>query len=139
FRSVVAQPSESTVRVVCDGKDAALGAIVAGDGWIITKASELKGKIVCRLKDGRDYDAKIIGVHPEHDIALLKVDATELKPVAWRDSKEAKVGRWVASVAPGDDPVAIGIISVGTRPFKLGDQPLKNASFDGAYLGVGLE
>src|SRR4051794_8734778 len=62
FRPVVAGPSESTVRVQCDGKDAALGAIVGADGWIITKASELSGKIVCRVKDGTHYDAQIYGI-----------------------------------------------------------------------------
>ena len=36
FKSVVAEPSESTVRIKCDGKDTALGAVVATDGWIIT-------------------------------------------------------------------------------------------------------
>jgi serine protease Do len=137
FRSVVAGPSESTVRVICNGKDAALGTIVAADGWIITKASELKGKVICRLKDGREYDARIVGVQEPFDLALLKIDATSLKPVMWRDSKEAKVGRWVASVGPGEDPVAIGVISVATRG--LGnDQPAK-ALMSGGWLGVVLE
>jgi hypothetical protein len=49
FRSVVAKPSQSTVRILCDGKDAALGTVVAADGWIVTKATELKGKVVCKL------------------------------------------------------------------------------------------
>src|SRR5579859_2815202 len=55
FRSVVARTSDSTVRVLCNGKDAALGAIVGPDGWILTKASELKGDIICKLKDGKEY------------------------------------------------------------------------------------
>src|SRR6516162_5858795 len=82
-----------------------LFTIVAADGWVITKASELKlhGKNVVRLKDGCEYDAKVVGVKDDYDLALLKIDAEELKPIIWRDSKEAKVGRWVASVAPGED------------------------------------
>ena len=39
FRQVVARPSLSTVRVKCDGKDAALGTVVRADGWILTKAT----------------------------------------------------------------------------------------------------
>jgi len=141
FKSVVADPSESTVRVKSNDKDAALGTIVAADGWVITKASELKlhGKNVVRLKDGREYDAKVVGVKDDYDLALLKIDAEELKPIIWRDSKEAKVGRWVASVAPGEDPVAIGVISVAARDYKPGDQPPKVLAKDGGYLGVGLE
>ena len=34
FREVVAKPSLSTVRILCDGKDAALGMVVGADGWI---------------------------------------------------------------------------------------------------------
>src|SRR5262245_41247830 len=53
FKNVVAKPSESTVRVLCDENESALGTIVAADGWIVTKASELRGNLVCKLKDGR--------------------------------------------------------------------------------------
>jgi serine protease Do len=138
FRSVVADASESTVRVKCDGKDAALGTIVAADGWIVTKASELTGKIVCRLKDGEEYPAKVVGEEKEFDLAMLKIDAEDLKPVEWEDSKAATVGRWVASVAPAADPVAIGVVSVATRKFKPGDQPPKDNLAAAGWLGVSL-
>src|SRR5438876_3854791 len=78
FREVVAGPSEFTVRIRADGKDAALGVIVGEDGWVLTKAFSLKGKIVCRLKDGRELEAKIAGVQSVHDLALLKIDAAGL-------------------------------------------------------------
>src|SRR5262249_39684697 len=78
FRNVVAKPSESTVRILCDDNESALGTIVAADGWIITKASELKGNIVCRLKDGRLFSAKITGVEDKHDLAMLKIEAKGL-------------------------------------------------------------
>ena len=47
----------------CDGTDAWLGTIVGPDGWVLTKASELKGRITCRLRDGRELDARNVGVH----------------------------------------------------------------------------
>jgi serine protease Do len=139
FRPVVAKTSDSTVRVICDGKDTALGAVVGPDGWIITKGSELKGTIMCKLKDGKEYSAKIVGIHPDTDLAVLKIEASGLKTIQWEDSKEARVGRFVASVAPSEDPVAIGIVSVGTRSFKPGDQPPKNLALDSGWLGVGLD
>lgn len=139
FRPVVASPSDSTVRVRCDGADAALGTVVGADGWVLTKASEMRGRIVVKLRDGRQYPAKIVGVEPEFDLAMLKVDATGLKPIEWEDGKAVKVGRWVASVAPAEDPIAIGIISVATRGLKAGDQPPKNLATNGGWLGVGLE
>lgn len=140
FREVVARPSQYTVRVLCDNKEAALGAIVDADGWVITKWSELRGSnVVCRLKDGTECVAKIVGVSEPHDLALLKIEAENLPVVQWRDSKNARVGRLVASVGVADDPVAIGIISVATRKFKPGDQPPKNSNANGGWLGVGLE
>src|SRR6516162_7633051 len=87
FREVVSEPSASTVRILCDGKDTALGMIVDSDGWILTKANDLKGNVTCKLKDGRQFEAKIIGVHKEHDLAMLKIDAADLVPVVLTPSK----------------------------------------------------
>ena len=49
FREVVAQPAKSTVQIYCDGYRSALGAVVREDGYVVTKSSELKGKIECLL------------------------------------------------------------------------------------------
>lgn len=138
FRTVVARPSDSTVRVRSEGNDVALGTIVETDGWIVTKASDLQGKLTCQLKDGRELTAQIVGVQGEYDLALLKVDAKGLPAVAWRPSKEARVGQWVASPGPAAEPVSIGIVSVGARKYKAGDQPPKNLGPKSGYLGVHL-
>jgi len=139
FAPVVAGPSQSTVRIRCNGKDVALGTITGANGWILTKAGQLEGNIVCRLKDGRELPAVIVGVHKDCDLAMLKIEATGLKPVTWSDSKVATVGRWAASVAPAAEPVALGVFSVATRAFKPGDQPPKNPDSKTGYLGVFLE
>jgi serine protease Do len=138
FRPVVARPSESTVRVRCDDRDVALGTVTGADGWILTKASALSGKIICRLKNGQELPAKVIGVQDKYDLAMLRVEPMgTLTPVKWEDSKAATVGRWAASVGTGEDPVAVGVISVAARPYKAGDQHLLNAN--GGFLGVGLD
>ncbi len=141
FREVVKKPSESTVRVLADGKEVALGAIVDSAGWIITKWDHLadKNKIICKLKDGKEYEAKIVGVQEDYDLAMLKIEANGLPSVVWLPTAEAKVGRWVASVGLGQDPQAIGVISVAMRKQAPGDQPPKNANVNAGYLGVGLE
>jgi serine protease Do len=145
FRNVVAKPSEYTVRVLGDGKEVALGTIVESDGFILTKWSEIKdkAKVACKLKNGKVLDAKIVGVKDDaqgaYDLALLKVEATGLATVEWRDTKEAKVGKWVASAGIGQDPVAVGVVSVGTRKYKAGDQPPKTINANAGWLGVGLE
>jgi serine protease Do len=139
FRPVVAEIRASTVRVRCDGKGAALGTVTGADGWILTKASTLKGKVTCRLHDGRELPATIVGVNEPYDLAMLKVETKGLTPVTWEDAKAARVGRWAISVGLSADPVAVGVISVGTRPYKSGDQPPKTLNTDSGFLGVGLE
>jgi serine protease Do len=115
------------VRVQCDGKDVYLGTIVGADGWILTKAHDLTGKIVCKLGDGRAFQARVIGIHEAHDLALLRIDVTQLRALEFASSKDAKPGGWVASVGVGADPVAIGVVSVATR--KVNE----------AYLGVQVD
>jgi serine protease Do len=136
LRRVVAAPSKSTVRVRCNGKDAALGTIVAADGWVVTKSSELDGKITCLFANGKEFTAAIKGTHEPYDLALLKIDANELTPVVLGNSKAATVGRWVASVGTDTEPVAIGVVGVATRRLEPGDQPPK--FLYGGYLGIHL-
>lgn len=114
FRPVLSEAKRCVVRVKCDGKDACLGTIVGPHGWIVTKASELHGSIVCRLRDGRELAAKITGVTPDFDLAMLKIDATDLPIISWSTVKPA-VGQWVASAGLDDEPLSIGVISVPER------------------------
>jgi serine protease Do len=140
FQTVVTKPSHYTVRVQADGKDAALGTIVEADGWILSKASELSGKVTVKLKDGSIHEAKIVGTDVNYDLAILKIDAKGLPTVEWRESKEAKVGKWVASVGLDEKPVAIGVISVATRGIAPGDQPPKvTPGPNTGFLGVILD
>jgi len=128
FRETVAEAAKCAVRVKCDGKDAALGTIVGPDGWILTKASELKGKIVCQMRDQRELEAAYIGVHEPFDLAMLKVDAFDLPVIPWSD-QQPKVGQWVAVPGLEDDPLAVGVVSVPRR----GIRPI------GGILGVVLK
>jgi serine protease Do len=139
FRAVESKARQSTVKVLCDGKDTALGTIVGPDGWILTKLSELKGHTTtCKLSDGRELEAQVVGVHDLSDLALLKIDAKGLTAVEWQGSKVPQVGNWVATVGLGPDPIAAGVVSVGVR---IGDpkqaRPVRDRSKSG-YLGVGL-
>jgi serine protease Do len=116
FRAVSSDASKSTVRILCDGKEAALGTILSPDGWIITKYTLLTSKpIVCKTKDGRSYQAKLMGIQENFDLGMLKVEATNLPAAKLVESKVAPVGNWVVSVGTGEDPVAVGVMSVATR------------------------
>ena len=115
FRDVVSGPAKSTVRVFCDGHKAALGAVVGADGYVLTKASELKGKVECQLHDGRRMEASLVGKDAALDLAVLKVNAKDLPVVHWSEIDSPAVGSWLATPGLEIDPVAIGVLSVGPR------------------------
>jgi serine protease Do len=144
FRDVVKKPSEYTVRVLAGEKEVALGTIVGADGWILTKWSEVRERenLTCKFKDGKVLKAQLVNFKDDnagaYDLAMLRVKATGLPTVEWRPSSSATAGRWVASPGLGEDPVAIGVVGVGTRPHKDGDQFPKTFDNSG-YLGVELD
>lgn len=115
FKPIVAAANAATVRILCDDKDAALGTIVGADGFILTKASELRGAVAVKLGDGSLLDAEIVSVHKPTDLALLKIDMKGLKSVAFADSKKVPIGNWLAAGGLGSTPTAVGIVSVATR------------------------
>jgi len=115
FRDVVAEVRPAAVRVQSDGRDVALGGIVAADGWILTKASRVQGKLTCQLADGREFDARLVGVNREYDLALLKIDADQLPTLTIAESAGPQVGSWLATVGLEREPLSVGVVSVEPR------------------------
>jgi serine protease Do len=137
FRDAVARPAHSTVRVCCDGKETALGVVISKNGFILTKASDLTGKITVQLAESQEYDARWVGTHEPNDLAMLKIDANGLTPVQWSESKVAPVGNFVASSGLGQDPVAVGVVSVAARKIPA-EQDLPEPDPGSGFLGIGL-
>jgi serine protease Do len=138
FREVVASAAQSTVRVQCAGKDVALGVIIRADGFILTKHSDLSDKIFVKLADGKELEAKLVGVEEPHDLAMLKIEVKGLVPVVWHDSTVAPVGHFVATVGTNGDALCVGVVSVASRKMATGKGAFKPSPNSG-YLGVGLE
>ncbi len=119
------------VRVKHDGEEVALGTVVGPHGWVVTKASKLgEAKIECVLPDGRELEARIVGVDDEFDLAMLKIDADDLPAVTWAE-EEPEVGQWVVVPSLGREVVAMGVVSVprlaipavgGVLGVRLGDE-----------------
>jgi serine protease Do len=142
FREVVAQPSRSVVRVQADGRNVALGTVVGADGWVLTKHSELPddaAALTVLIRGVRGISAKVVGVEPKYDLAMLKVDATDLVPVKWGESKSATVGELLASPGPALEPVAVGVLSVAPRAVRPRDLPPAMTSANSGFLGVSLD
>lgn len=129
FRGAVVNANASTVSLYADGSQVALGTIIQADGYVVTKASELPESVTCQLSDGRHVSTKLVALHPDFDLALLKVDATSLPAIQWGDSNKLNAGSWLVTTSLTEEPTAIGIVSSPARPLPKPQ----------AMLGVGLE
>jgi serine protease Do len=133
FREAIGQPARSTVQILCDGRRAALGVIVDAQGYILTKASELHGTVVCLLYDGRRLPAKTVGFSDLHDLALLKIDVRDLPAIQWSDGQDPPVGSWLATSGLEPVPVSVGVVSVEPRTIE------KSVAALGAIIEEGEE
>jgi len=115
LKATVAPAAAATVRVFDGDHAVALGTVVAADGLIVTKASQLPTKPVCQLADGRKLPATVIGQDEATDLALLHVDAKNLAPIVWA-TVAATPGCLVAATDPGEGPTMIGVISDVPQP-----------------------
>jgi len=96
------------------------GVIVSKQGHILTNTHIVANMddIKVQLNDGRTLPAKIIGADERSDIAVLKIDAPDLKPLALGDSDKVKVGQLVFAIGSPfglDESVSMGIISAKGR------------------------
>src|SRR5581483_1288056 len=119
FKSIVAKANESTVRIRAGDGDVSLGTVVFADGYILTKASEVRGEpIYVRFADGTEYEAEVVGRHRATDLAMLHVDAKGLRPITFADSKKVSIGSWLAAAAPETKDIRVGVLSAPVRELK---------------------
>lgn len=76
------------------------GVIVSPQGYIITNHHVVvdADEISVTLQDGRVFDARVMGSDPEIDLAVLKIEAEELKAAAFGESASVRVGDWVLAI-----------------------------------------
>jgi serine protease Do len=102
----------------------ASGVIVSSDGYIATNDHVIEDAedIEVILHNGRSYKAKIIGIDPQSDLALLKIDATDLQFIEFGNSDEVEVGDWVLAVGNPfnlTSTVTAGIVSAKARNINI--------------------
>jgi serine protease Do len=115
FKPVAVSANDSTVKVLGGRRQIAVGTIVGSDGLVLTKASEMKGDLKCKLPDGSVKAASVMGVDVENDLALLKVDVEGLAVAPLRDVPSPKRGSWLISPTDGTGAIAIGVVGVEER------------------------
>ncbi|MFT4798197.1 MAG: serine protease Do [Candidatus Azotimanducaceae bacterium] len=96
------------------------GFIISSDGYILTNnhVVEDADEIIVALSDRRERVAVLIGADPASDLALLKIDATDLPSIALGNSEKLKVGEWVIAIGSPfgfELSVTAGIVSAKGR------------------------
>lgn len=100
------------------------GVIISSDGYIVTNNHVIEGatKVDISLDNNKRYEATIIGTDPTTDLALLKIEASNLPFVKFGDSDQTKIGEWVLAVGNPFDlnsTVTAGIISAKARNINI--------------------
>ena len=103
-----------------DAQSLGSGFIISDDGFILTNHHVVAGadEVIVRLANRDEYVARIIGSDEASDVAVLKVDATNLEVLKFGDSDELKVGEWVLAIGSPfgfDHSVTAGIVSAKGR------------------------
>ena len=98
------------------------GVVVSADGYVLTNnhvVGNARAEVMVLLPDKREMPAKVVGVDEDTDIAVLKVDASNLPTLPWGDSSKLKVADWVLAIGNPfgllSQTVTLGIVSATGR------------------------
>lgn len=102
------------------------GVIISSDGYIVTNNHVVDGadELTVTLDDNREFSARIIGTDKKTDLALIKIDGSNLPTLPIGDSDKLKVGEWVLAVGNPfnlSSTVTAGIISAKARSLGAND------------------
>ncbi|MDJ0644447.1 MAG: trypsin-like peptidase domain-containing protein [Flavobacteriaceae bacterium] len=100
------------------------GVIISPDGYIITNNHVIRGAedIEVTLNNQKSYTAEVIGTHERSDIALLKINDTDLPFVPFANSDNIQIGEWVLAVGNPfnlTSTVTAGIVSAKGRDIDI--------------------
>ena len=132
--AIAAQALPSTVAIelrTADSGSSGSGFVLRADGYIVTNAhvisgSEVEGATLTVLfSDGLQLPAVLVGSTTDYDLAVLKVERTDLIPLVLGDSDAVVVGEPVVAVGAPlglQGTVTAGIVSALNRPVQAGEQ-----------------
>jgi Do/DeqQ family serine protease len=107
------------------------GVVVSPDGYVLTNnhvIGDARAEVSVTLPDKRELRAEIVGTDEATDLAVLKIDARNLQPMAWGDSSKLKVAEWVLAIGNPfgvlEQTVTLGIVSATGRNIDRGSASL---------------
>lgn len=118
-------------------RGAGSGVIITPDGYIVTNNHVIDGasEIEVTLNNNQTYKAEVIGTEPRADIALIKIDASDLEYLPFGNSNNIKLGEWVLAVGNPfnlTSTVTAGIVSARARDINNDGTPQSFIQTDAA-------
>lgn len=116
------------------GASSGSGVIISPDGYVITNNHVIEGAsdIQVTMNDRKDYEARLIGTDPSTDIALLKINASNLPFITMGNSDSIRIGEWVLAVGNPfnlESTVTAGIVSAKGRNINILEDQYSIESF----------
>jgi putative serine protease PepD len=117
----VYESAKDSVAYITTGSGTGSGFVVSSDGYLVTNAHVVEGangQIQAKIGDGKTLDAKLVGMDASTDLALLKVDASGLKPLTLGDSSAVQVGDPAYAIGNPfglDRTLTVGVVSALQR------------------------
>jgi len=100
------------------------GVIISSDGYIVTNDHVIKGaeSIEVMLNDNREFEATVVGKDPTTDLALLKIQSSNLPYLSFGNSDSLQIGEWVMAIGNPfrlQSTVTAGIVSAKARGINI--------------------
>jgi serine protease Do len=118
------------------------GFIWRSDGYIVTNNHVVENatKVIVSLRDGSTYEAKIVGTDPDTDLAVIKINASDLPAAPLGTSSDLVVGELAVAVGSPEGfegSVTSGIISALNRNITIGNTTLLDVIQTDAAINPG--
>lgn len=103
------------------------GVIIESDGLIVTNNHVIENadEIIVLLSDKREFEGTVVGTDPKSDLAVIRINATELPTIPWGNSSQLQVGEYVLAIGSPfgfTQTVTMGIVSaIGRENIGLTD------------------
>jgi Do/DeqQ family serine protease len=124
------RPRNSEYPVMAAGS----GVIISADGYIITNNHVVEDaeKITVSLNDKREFNATLVGTDADADLALIKIESSNLPYLTFGNSDKVRIGEWVLAVGNPfnlTSTVTAGIVSAKARNLSILDESANIESY----------
>lgn len=132
--------ARKVVFPVYAGRERVAYGISIGEDRLLTKASEVVQRrlVFTENREKEVLAAQLVGIYPEHDLAVLKVPGLKAAAAKWADAEALEEGAFLTAIRTDGEAAAVGVLSVRERSLKSTDQGFLGVTTDTQELQEGV-